>query len=373
LKPRAAGWFSRYEAKAKYNLAESYVEPMSLDELLELTGERKEALDLILHTPLDYRFTSGVPDFRSAVASLYKGKALENVLVTSGAINANYIAMFGLVRPKDRLICFRPNYQQLYAVPLSFGADVEFLHLRNTNGFLPDLDELELLVGNGCRMIVCSNPNNPTGAVMDRSALERLADIARGAGAYLLCDEIYKQYPRKGVDLPSVADIYEKGVSTNSLSKVYALSGLRIGWICAAQNIIEELDMYHNYTVICSGTLDNLIASIAFSHYDRLLARNAAIIDENLRHLNDWLALHPDMECGIPAAGTFTLLKYNRDIASEKLCEALFERTGVFMMPGSCFDIEGCVRLGFGVNSETFRKGLEVFSDYLQALDEKRP
>ena len=368
LKPRAAKWFDKYEPIAKYNLAESYVEPMTLDELLELTGEREATLSKMLNTPLDYRFGEGSEDFRAAIAGLYANKSKDHVFVTSGAINANHIVLFGLIRPGDRVVCMHPNYQQLYAVPQAYGAQVELLELREENGYLPDWEELERVVGDDCRMIICTNPNNPTGAVMERKHLEKLVKIARNAGAYLLCDEIYKHFLRGGVDLPNVADLYEKGISTSSLSKVYALSGLRLGWVCASIEIIQELGAYRNYTVICCGILNDIAASLAFRHYDKLVARNTKIIEDNLAVLRVWLAGQPGLQCAIPAAGTFTLLKYNRDIPSEEFCQGLFERSGVFIMPGACFDMEGYIRIGFGIDQKIFQIGLEALSSYLQEL-----
>ncbi len=371
MKPRAATWLDTYGPMAKHNIAESYVEPLSIRELMALSGEEdaQAFLKELMDTKLDYGEIDGSQGLRRAIAGFYAHKDAGNVMLTHGAIASNYIVLFGLLSPGDKVITTHPNYQQLYAVPAAFGVDMHLLELRREDGYLPNLDELRRAMEGGCRMLILSNPNNPTSSVMDRAYLEKIVELAREAGAYLLCDEIYLGYPRDGVELARVADLYEKGISTGSFSKVYGLSGARVGWIAADQSIIEAIGPYRNYTAICCGQLGDAVASLAMKSFERLMARNEAIVRENLDYLRAWLEKTPSVSCDIPPAGTFVLLRYARPVSSETFCSGLFEATGAFIMPGSCFDMEGTLRLGIGGDPSHFKAGLACLAQYLEEME----
>ena len=370
IKRRAAKWLDTYGPQAKHNIAESYVEPLSIRELTALSDEASSEafFSELLDTKLDYGEIDGSWGLRSAIASFYRQKDADNIMLTHGAIASNYITLFGLLSPGDRVITTHPNYQQLYAVPQAFGADMTLLELRREDGYLPNLDALRRTLESGCRMIILSNPNNPTSSVMDRAYLEKVVEAAREAGAYLLCDEIYLGYPRGGVELARVADLYDKGISTGSFSKVYGLSGARVGWIAASKSIIEALGPYRTYTAIGCGQLGDTVASLAMKNFDKLMARNRAIVEANLAYLQAWLEKNPAVSCHIPAAGTFVLLRYRPAFSSEALCSGLFEATGTFIMPGSCFDMEGTLRLGIGGDPDHFKAGLCCLAQYLNQM-----
>ena len=370
IKPRAAKWLDSYGPMAKYNIAESYVEPVTLRELIAMgeETEEKEFLSRLLDTKLDYGDIDGSQELRCAIAKLYEKKDENNVMIVHGAIAANSVALLSLLSPGDSVVTIHPNYQQLYALPKAFGTHMQQLELKKEDGYLPNLDELRRLTQNGCQMIILSNPNNPTSSVMDCDYLEKIVSIAREANAYLLCDEIYFGYPRNGVKLAHVADLYEKGISTGSFSKVYGLSGLRLGWICTQKNILEELSPYRNYTTICCGQLNDAAAVLAMRNFEKLMDRNTAIVQENIRFLTEWLQRTPHISCSIPPAGTFVLLQYEVPIPSQEFCKGLFDKTGTFIMPGSCFDMEYTLRLGIGGDPACFRAGLECLSNYLDEI-----
>jgi len=372
IAPRAALWLDTLGPRAKYNIAESYVEPVRIRELLEMDPRAGGAfLDDLLDTKLDYGEIDGSRELREGIAGFYQDKSADCVMLAHGAIAANLIALLALVSPGDRVVIAHPNYQQLYAVPQALGADVRTLELREEDGFLPDADELRRCMGETCRLLILTNPNNPTGSVMDEAALRQAAQAAREAGAYLLCDEIYLGYPREGVRLARAADVYEKGISTGSFSKVYGLSGARIGWVCAAPEILELLAPYRNYTSICCGQLGDAVACLGMRNFDALMRRNNEILYGNLAHLKQWLLQNPQVRCEIPKAGTFVLLRYDFPVDSATLCTQLFERYGTFVMPGCCFDLEGCLRLGIGGDRETFAAGLACLSAYFRSLKEE--
>ena len=122
-----------------------------------------------------------------------------------------------LVSPGDRVISVLPTYQQLYSIPESLGAKVKILPLSRENGYLPDLDALRALAVPGTKMICINNPNNPTGALMSKELLGSIVEIARGVGAYILCDEVYRHLTQDDVWSESIVDLYDKGISVSSM------------------------------------------------------------------------------------------------------------------------------------------------------------
>lgn len=271
--------------------------------------------------------------------------------------------------PGDHVISVHPTYQQIYEVPKSFGASVDLLHLKPENGFLPDLDELRSLVRENTKLICINNPNNPSGAIMERDVLKQIVEIARSCGAYLLCDEVYRNLLQDDdLVVPSVADLYEKGISTSSMSKALSLAGLRLGWIAAPQEVIEECIKHRDYTTISVGMLDDILAVHAMKNYDLILKRNRKIIKDNLAILDEWVAQEPAVTYVKPRAGTTAMLKYDLPVSSVAFCEGLLIDTGALLTPGICFDMDGWVRIGYACETEMLRQGLQKVSEYIRSL-----
>lgn len=148
---------------------------------------------------------------------------------------------------------------------------------------MPDLDELRALAVPGTKLIAINSPNNPIGALMDRAMLEEIAAIACNVGAWVLCDEVYRGTDQTGTGMTtSIADIYEKGISTASMSKSFALAGLRLGWIAAPCEIMEAVSIHRDYDTISFGVIDDHFATIALENSDKILARSHAITRGNL-------------------------------------------------------------------------------------------
>ena len=213
-------WMNRYENHCELNLAETCVESLTVAELLDMAGKKDDILSELLPMKLTYGAIEGSERLRNLIAGLYENQALENVVVTHGAIGANALVHETLVEPGDRVISVLPTYQQHYSIPESYGADVQILKLAAEHGFLPDLAELRRLAVPGTKLICLNNPNNPTGALMDRDFLMEIVAIARACGAWILCDEVYRGTDQEGDGMTaSIADLYEMGISTGSMSK----------------------------------------------------------------------------------------------------------------------------------------------------------
>jgi aspartate/methionine/tyrosine aminotransferase len=372
IKPFAVEqWMNAHETTATWNTAETCVDPLRLEELLALAGDGDAVLRRLLDTKLTYGHITGSPGLRAAIAALY-GQRIgpDDVLTTNGAIGANFLALFALVEPGDSVVCVRPTYQQLLSVPEALGAQVRLLSLREEDGYLPDVDELRRLIDDSTRLIVLNNPNNPTGALIDEPLLREIVAVAREHGAWLLCDEVYRMLEHEpGSIVPSVADLYERGVSSGSMSKSYSLAGLRTGWVAGASDLIARCLEVRDYTTISCGALDDALATVALEHLDELLARNLEIVRGNLAVVDEWLAGEPRLRHVRPRAGTTTLVHYDYPLPSVELCQALFDLNGAFVVPGAAFGEEHSFRLGYACARDVLEGGLAAISAYLRTLE----
>ncbi|MEM5384353.1 aminotransferase [Paraburkholderia phymatum] len=360
-------WMDLYENHCELNLAETCVESLTVGELLRIAGKEDALLAEILPMKLTYGAIDGTERLRTNVASLYETQGVPNVLITHGAISANALVYETLVEPGDHVISVLPTYQQHYSIPESYGAKVDVLRLREEHAFLPDLDELRRMVTPTTRIIAINNPNNPTGSLMDRAFLEQIAQIARSCGAYVLCDEVYRGTDQDGNGFTaSIADVYEKGISTGSMSKTWSLAGLRVGWIAAPVEIIERVRIHRDYNTISVGMLNDLLASIALENRAAILERNHGILRTNLALLDAWIAKEPLLSWVKPKSGTTALVRVGVDMPSRDFCVALLEKTGVMFTPGSALDVEGYVRIGYTNNRDVLVAGLAKVSEFLR-------
>ncbi|MBY3348379.1 aminotransferase [Rhizobium laguerreae] len=360
-------WMNKYETRCELNLAETCVESLTVAELLDMSGV-KDIAQQILPLKLTYGEIEGSLRLRALIAGLYEQQKVENVVTTHGAIGANALVHQTIVEPGDRVISVLPTYQQHYSIPESIGADTQILRLTEETGFLPDLEKLKKLAVSGTKLIAINNPNNPTGCLMDRVYLEKIVEIARACGAWILCDEVYRGTDQEGDTgmTASIADLYEKGISTGSMSKTFSLAGLRLGWIVAPAELIHAVSIHRDYNTISVGMLDDHFASIALECKDKILERSHKITRTNLAIVSQWVDGEPLISWIKPKSGTTALLKYDVPIASEEFCLRLLDKTGVMLTPGSALDMEGYLRIGYTNGEDVLRKGLERISLFLK-------
>jgi aspartate/methionine/tyrosine aminotransferase len=360
-------WMDRYENACRYNLAETCVESLTVAELLRMAGREGTLEDALSGLKLTYGAIPGSDALRRLIAGLYERQAAVNIMVTHGAIGANALVYQALVESGDPVVSVLPTYQQHQSIPESLGAEVKTLRLEARNGFLPDLDDLRKLVGGRAKLIAFSNPNNPTGSLMNRAMLEGIVEIAREAGAWILADEVYRGIDQEGGGFTaSVADLYERGISTGSMSKVWSLAGLRLGWIAAPDALLQGVTTHRDYNTISVGMLDDWFATMALEARDRILGRSRAIVRTNLGVLDRWVAAEHAISYVKPSGGTTALLKYTGDEPSEELCVRLVEQAGVMFTPGSALSVEGYVRVGYANNRKVLEEGLGKVTEFME-------
>jgi aspartate/methionine/tyrosine aminotransferase len=320
-----------------------------------------QTLDDLLDLRLGYSEARGTLELRSLLAETYQDCTPENILVTTGAIEANFLLFNVLLEAGDHVIAPYPAYQQLYSVPRALGCDVDLWRIRPETGFRYDVTDLERLIRPQTRLIVLNSPHNPTGAMLSAADAERVYELAAAVDAYVLSDEAYRwlEIPGGEALMPPVYNLGPFGLSVGTLSKPFGLPGLRIGWIAAPAELVARCWSMRDYVSLSPGKLNDALAVLALRHRQDIFERNAAIISANLAAANAWVAQHSDtLSWKPPRGGLLALLHYNLDIPSLDLANKLAEEYSVMLAPGSAFGYEYHLRIGIGQDPAVFRAGL---------------
>lgn len=355
-------WMTEHEKNYRYNLAETCVDSMNINDLLEMVADKDKVINNLLSTKLDYGPITGSKRLRKAILKLYKTGDLDNIAISHGCINANELVLISLLEKGDHLITITPTYQQMYSFPKSFGVETSLIELKEENNWLASIDDFKQEIKENTKMICLVNPNNPTSTMFSKQFLRELSEVAKKNHLYILCDEVYQGL---NDDEVSISDIYDLGIATNSLSKIMSFAGLRMGWIKANHDIIKTINDRRDYHIISSGFINDYLATLVVENYDKILKRSRDIIETNRQILIEWLKKEPLVDCIVPKAGTIAFLRYKLPIKSKELCIKLQKDTGVFFVPGACFNQEYHLRFGFANNSDDIKAGLELFSKWL--------
>jgi aspartate/methionine/tyrosine aminotransferase len=359
-------WQSRYEQGIEFQLADSGVQPVRLRELVELGVD----LDALLDLPLHYPEVNGTRELRRRIADLYPGRTPANVLVTVGAAEANAIVVATLAGAADEVVAMVPSYPQVEGIARNLGCRVHTFRLDPDDGWRPDLAELEARVTPSTTLIAVCSPNNPTGRVLDDDEMTQVVDVARRAGAWLLADEVYAGTERAtGAETPSFAGRYERAIVVNSMSKAYGLSGLRLGWIVAPEDVIDALWRRHEYVTIATSALSMALSEVALrpAVRSRLLSRSRALVGRGAAVLEEWVAADPRRLSWVPpAAGSFGFVRVHTGEGSLSLAHRLRREAGVLVAPGACFGFDDHVRICHAMSPERLPLALERVGRHLQ-------
>ncbi|HDK7176338.1 TPA: aminotransferase [Clostridium botulinum] len=363
-------WMNQYENDAIYNLAETCIDSLTLRELLNLAGKNfEEYMASLGDIRMTYSHIYGSPNLLKGIASLFQDVKAEQIIPTHGAIGANYQVLITLLEPGDSMVSVAPTYQQHYSIPESMGTEVNILKLLPENNFLPDLQELKKMVNSNTKLITINNPNNPSGSLIPVELIKQIVDIVKSVDAYVLSDEVYRGISEDGSYMPSIVDLYEKGISVGSMSKTFSLAGLRLGWIVSKdEKIINLCRERRDYDTISCGVLDDIFASLALENKGAILERNRKIVMTNRELLHQWVNSEPRVSYVKPVAGNTALIYYDADMHSYEFCKKLLKETGVFYTPGECFDLDYCFRIGYAFDSKTLMEGLKKTSEFISNL-----
>ena len=316
-------WMNDYENDAIYNMTDTCVKALTLQELLDL-----EDFDFNELT-LDYGQITGDVELKKEILSLYERGTIDNITTAQGCLQANELVMNTLLEKGDEVICVVPGYQQFVDIPKSIGCKVNLIELDERD-WQVGVEKFRKILNSSTKMIILNNPSNPTGTEYSKDFMNLLIEACQSYGTYILCDEVYRGLNQE----VSISDIYENGISTSSLSKVFSLAGLRLGWIKANEYVIHQINVRRDYSMISTGPLVDKLGRIALKHKDELVLRAKSIISSNKNIVREWLKENPRFDCVLPNGGTVCFLKYYFDLKSETFAKLLLAEKGVFFVPG---------------------------------------
>lgn len=357
-------WQSLYEHDVEINLSDSGAHPKSLGEIFEPGEIALEGL------PLGYSQTCGTPELRAAIAALYPDASADNVLVTNGGAEANFVTIWGLVSAGDEVVVMRPNYGQVEGIARGLGATVVPWELRpdwQAGRWSADISALAERVNDSTKLIAICHPDNPTGARLSGDEIAAIATIAERHGAWVLVDEIYLGLDLDGEETITSWGVGDRWIISNSLSKAYGMPGLRLGWLLGPQETIEELWALRDYTTIAPGSYSDRIASavLAPEVRSKLLAMNGQALAGTLAIASAWVDQHDFLRAIAPQAGAMFFVEYDAPIGSLELAERLKNEQSVLVVPGAHFGMEGWLRIGIGSPEEVLRQGLDRITSML--------
>jgi aspartate/methionine/tyrosine aminotransferase len=356
--------FSRWEFSARHHMTASDSQTTSVSDLLALAdAEDRAAWDNIT---LGYTETYGAPALRAAIAATYEGLTAADILCFAGAEEGLYCAMLALLGPGDHAIVTVPNYQSMETLPVTIAGAVTGVPLRPENNWRLDIADVRAALKPNTKLICVNFPNNPTGAIADQETFAALAKLCAERGIHLFSDEVYRGLERDAsLRLPQAAELFDRGISLNVMSKAYGLPGLRIGWIaCRDHALLERMEKMKHYLSICNSRPSEVLATIALKGRAVILDRNRALVAANLERLGAFFAEFPHLyEWRAPDGGCVGFARYLGADGVESHCRGLVEEAGVLLLPSSLFVSDllpvaaDRFRVGFG------RKDIEVGLD----------
>ncbi len=360
---------SLWEQEVDYNLTESGVHPMRLDELI---GDDQGKLAELLATEINYPHVNGIPALRENIARLYDGAAVENVLVTVGAAEANNIIMQTLLEPGDEMASQTPTYKQVWGLASNAGNVVRPFHLRSDAGWALDIEDLNTQVNANTKIVAVVNPNNPTGYILTEPEMDAVVAAADRVGAWILADEVYRGAERlRSDETPSFFGRYDKVLALGSMSKAYGLPGLRIGWVVGPPQTIEDLWRRHEYTTITATMLSNTLAAHALSPdvRPRLIDRTRTYIRSGFPVLEQWMQSQNGLfTYTAPQASAVSFVRYHLDINSIELMETLCRDASVFVGAGDSFGMDHHLRIAFGQEHDVLNEAFSRIQKVLESL-----
>ena len=337
--------WAKSRSGSKFNLASSGLRNLTPAEFpFEATG-------LHLSGPSFY----GFPPLQQALAK-HVGVPEDCLFASIGTSMANFVAMAALLEPGDEVIIEQPVYDLLPTAAGFLQARVKWLPRPESLGYQPDLDALRKLLSSETRLIVLTNLHNPSSAYIETDTMREIGRLAVAAGARVLVDEVYLDAAFEA-DPVSAFTLGNEFVVTNSLTKVYGLSGLRCGWVTAERRLIERMwhvsDLFYGIPAHPS----ELLSVQALSRLPALKARTKMILDANRALVRQFLASRQELTC-VPAPFGMTLFPKLIGQPVDRLCDVLRNSYETTIVPGHFFGQADHFRLSFGQDTVIVEEGL---------------
>jgi aspartate/methionine/tyrosine aminotransferase len=319
----------------------------------------------------------GLPELREhilAQAGLFGTCTTADVLITAGAAEANYLAIMQTLEPGDEIILETPGWPQADVLAKAIGAKITRIQRHEADNWHLPIDQIANAVTSQTKMIFLTNPNNPTGDLLSSDEIGQLVRIADPVGAWLLIDEVYAGLEWDGPRAPSVAGMYQRGITTGSVSKALGLQGLRTGWlICPDPQLLMDAIILRENSSEIMNIMGEVIAEIALrpDRYRAAMDKARAEGRSNLAQMNAWVDAQNQLSWVSPRAGLIGLARLPDGIDSDEFARTLLaDPYRTFLLPGSAYDQPNHIRLGVGGGaSVNLKDGLDRVAKALQNWD----
>ncbi len=348
--------WAKYHAGAKYNLANSGILGCELNDL-EVTWD-DVAVNGSNH--------EGYAPLKTAIAAQYN-VAPENVVTSQGTSMANFLAMATLLERGDEVLIEKPAYDPFLGAAQYLGANIKRFERQFENGYQLDLDELQKLISPHTKLIVLSNPHNPSGVNLSTEMLAQVGELAAKVGAKVLADEVYRDILFEDAQ-PVVATMGAPFLTTGSLTKAYGLSGLRCGWILCEPELAERMRRLNDLFGAVGSVPSDTLAVAAFRQLDKLLSRTRAIMEPNQQLIRQFLQVHEEFLTAIVPQHSMTVFPRLKHFDDSEPLHDLLRKYETSIVPGKYFEDARHFRLGFAVKTADVETGLNFLSQALREI-----
>jgi hypothetical protein len=353
-------WARAHMGRFKIDLAKSNIKGLTKEEL-------GLSLDQVqLSSPTE----DGIVELRDLIGKRY-GLPRANVLVTSGATQAIYLSCVAAVGEGDEVLLESPNYEPLYRALQERGAEIKMLERRFERGWQLELEELERRVSRSTRAILLTNLHNPSGVATSPEKMQTMGQIARDHHATVIVSEVYLDNAFQPGQKPA-ATLGPNMVSIGSLSKVYGLGGLRIGWMAGPEDLLRKARLALDYIECDLPAPSESIALAALKRGPELVLRCQQIAMRNFTIIREWIEKRGDLSWVEPAGGTVCMIKLPASVDASVLSTLLREKYGTLVVPGDFFWVKGFIRVSAGMDEDVLRQGLKNIGKAIDQLQADR-
>lgn len=317
-----------------------------------------------------YTSSKGIPQLREEIANKYEANGIsytpEEIIVTPGAKQAIFEAVQACVNPGDEVILCEPSWVSYRPIIRLAGGEITSLDLQPHNFHLePALDELKEVISDDTKAIVLNSPNNPTGAVYSRNALETIRDLVIDTNTIVITDEIYEtiSYDDNPISIGSLDGMRERTITINGFSKAYAMTGWRLGYMAAPKSFISAAAKIHSHTATCATNFVQHAGVEALRNTSTAVDEMVAAFEERRDVLVDLLAEY-DVTIQHPEGAFYAMVPVAAD--DETWCKDVLRDVQVATVPGSAFNAPGYARFSYANNTEQIKEGIARIgsSDY---------
>lgn len=351
-------WIAKHHSNVRYDLGSSGISSVKLNDL----DVNWREIDI------GETYVGGRPELKRTVAKLYNKKE-NNIIIADGASEANFLACAALLNAGDEVVIENPTYASLLEIPRGLGTKIKRIQRDEKNNFDIDIARLEDIVSRKTRLIVLTNLNNPTSAILSGKKLAAISSLARDCGALVMVDEIYRDAAFDHVP-PSACTLSDRFVVTASTTKTYGIGGLRIGWIAASEDVIKRVRGVKVYTSVCCSPISEILTMNGIKNRKKFLDRTEKIVKNNIKIVREWAEGCNNIEMYEPGFGITRFSKLN-GVGSKKLAMLLLKKYSTLISPGEFFGMEGHFRIGLGMDEKILGAGLKNIGLAINELKRK--